>query len=252
MSDTILPFQEWPEGIAQASVPANENSLRNEALRRPCLGTENNVASPADGDLYIVGPSPTGSFSTFNTNDLAFARVTDDGTSWYAWAPTDGLRVWLEDGTQIVFVSGSTNDWVNAGTGSVSWGDISGTLSSQTDLQSVLDSKAQDRRTVTAAASTSGVLAIDCSLGDYFTHALDENITSWSFSNLPGSGNGATLMLRFTQDSTPRTVAWPASFKWAGGTVPSVSTASGAIDILAITTFDNGTTWDATLAKAFA
>ena len=59
-------------------------------------------------------------------------------------------------------------------------------------------------------------------------------------------------MIRITQDSTPRTVGWPASFKWAGGVPGAVSTASGAVDVLAITTFDNGTNWQATLAKAFA
>lgn len=117
MSDTILPFQEWPEGIAQASVPANENSLRNEALRRPCLGTSNNVSSPGDGDLYIVGSSPTGSFSTFSTNDLAFARVTVTGVSWHAWTPTDGLRIWMNDGTEKVFAGESTNQWQDAGGG---------------------------------------------------------------------------------------------------------------------------------------
>lgn len=105
---------------------------------------------------------------------------------------------------------------------------------------------------VTAAASTSGVLTIDCAMGDYFTHALDENVTSWSITNLPGSGKGATKLIRFTQDSTPRTVAWPASFRWAGGTDGVISTGSGAIDVLAITTFDNGTTWIATLNNAFA
>jgi hypothetical protein len=105
---------------------------------------------------------------------------------------------------------------------------------------------------VTAATSTSGVLTIDCAASDYFTHALDENVTSWSITNLPGSGKGATKMIRFTQDSTPRTVAWPASFLWAGGTDGVVSTGSGAVDVLAITTFDNGTTWIATLANAFS
>lgn len=105
---------------------------------------------------------------------------------------------------------------------------------------------------VTAATSTSGVLTINCAAGDYFTHALDENVTSWSFTNLPGSGKGATKIIRFTQDSTPRTVAWPASFRWAGGTDGVISTGSGAIDVLAITTFDNGTTWIATLNNAFA
>lgn len=111
MTDTIFPLQIWPEGIAQASVPANENSLRNEALRRPCLGFENDVADPADGDLYIVGSAPTGAFATFSENDLAFARVTDDGTTWHAWAPTGGLIVWMDDGSQRTYVAESTNEW---------------------------------------------------------------------------------------------------------------------------------------------
>lgn len=109
-----------------------------------------------------------------------------------------------------------------------------------------------DMSTVTALSSSSGVVNLDCSLGDYYTLALTENVTSITFSNLPGSGHGASKMVRITQDSTARTVAWPASFKWAGGSAGAVSTASGAVDVLAISSFDNGTTWRATLAKAFA
>lgn len=105
------------------------------------------------------------------------------------------------------------------------------------------------RSAVSALTSTSGVVNIDYSLGEYFTHTLDENVTSITFSNLPGSGYGATLMIWITQDSTPRTVAWPASFRWAGGTDGVVSTGSGVIDLLAISTKDNGTTWDATLSN---
>lgn len=111
---------------------------------------------------------------------------------------------------------------------------------------------AVDRSTVTAVTPASGTATFDYSLGDYFTLAPTANVTTLDFSNLPGAGHGASLMIRFTQDTTPRTVAWPASFKWAGGVAPSVSTGSGAVDVLAITTFDNGTTWRATLAKAFA
>lgn len=107
-------------------------------------------------------------------------------------------------------------------------------------------------RNTVSALSTSGSVAIDYALGDYFTLALSGNVSGFTFSNLPGSGKGATLMIRITQDSTPRTVTWPSSFKWAGGVAGAVSTAPGAVDLLAITTFDNGTTWRATLAKAFA
>lgn len=111
MTTTIFPLEIWPEGIAQASVPANENALREEALRRPCLGVSNSVSSPADGDLYIVGSSPTGPFATFSENDLALARVTVDGISWHHWAPTPGLRVWLTNGDRKVYVGSPTNAW---------------------------------------------------------------------------------------------------------------------------------------------
>lgn len=102
--------------------------------------------------------------------------------------------------------------------------------------------------TVTAVTPAAGVATFDLSLGDYFTLAPTANVTSIVFTNLPGSGKGTTKMIRITQDTTPRTVAWPASFRWEGA-APSVSTGSGAVDVLAITTFDNGTKWDATLSK---
>lgn len=102
--------------------------------------------------------------------------------------------------------------------------------------------------TVTALTISAGVVNIDCALGDYFTLALTADVTGMTFSNLPGAGFGASKMVLITQDATARTVAWPASFRWEGA-APSVSTASGAVDVLAITTFDNGTKWDATLSK---
>lgn len=135
--------------------------------------------------------------------------------------------------------------------GAPEWGDITGTLSDQTDLQSALDAKAANRDVVSALA-TSGSVAVDAALGDYFTLALSGNVSGFTFSNLPGSGHGCTLAVKITQDSTPRTVGWPASFKWAGGSAPAVSTGSGVVDLLVITTFDNGTSWQADLAKGYA
>jgi hypothetical protein len=111
---------------------------------------------------------------------------------------------------------------------------------------------APDRSAVSVLTPASGVVNIDCSLGDYFTLAPTANVTSITFSNLPAAGKAMSLMVRFTQDTTARTVAWPASFKWAGAVAGSVSTGSGAKDLIAITTHDQGTTWLATISKAFA
>jgi len=106
---------------------------------------------------------------------------------------------------------------------------------------------------VNALSISSGVVAINCASGDYFTLSMTANVTSVTFSNLPASGKAQTLMVKLTQDATgSRTMTWPSSFKWAGGTAGVLSTAANSVDVLAITTFDQGTTWNATLAKAFS
>jgi molybdopterin-binding protein len=103
---------------------------------------------------------------------------------------------------------------------------------------------------VTALTSASGTTTIDLSLGSYFTATLTEN-TTLAFSNAPGSGFGQTVMVLITQASSAKTLTWPASFKWEGA-APAISTGSGATDLLALTTFDNGATWHATLSKGRA
>ncbi|ABX34291.1 hypothetical protein Daci_1648 [Delftia acidovorans SPH-1] len=220
MSTPILPFAVWEPGTNQASLPANDNALRSEILAGRVI-SKTTAAQPVgvDGAIYIIPAGATGAmWSTFGAGDLAIFR----GGTWYAYAPVAGV---------VVHMSGSLQQWDGA-----AWEEISG------------GGGGSDRSTVTALSISSGTVVVDCSLGDYFTLALNANVTSLSFSGLPGSGHGASLMLRFTQDSTARTLAWPSSFRWEGA-APAISTASGAVDLLAITTFDNGVTWQATLSK---
>lgn len=222
MSASFLPLAVWESGTTDNSIPANDNALKQEMLARNFNNaTTAQPASPADGDCYIIQATHTGTqWAAFSPKDLAIYK----GGTWYAFAPSEGLRVSVS-GVSYVYTSGA---WTAAGGG------------------------APDRSAVSVLTPSSGVVNIDCSLGDYFTLAPTANVTSITFSNLPASGKAYSLMIRFTQDSTARTVAWPASFKWAGGAAGAVSTGSGAIDVLAITTFNQGTSWHATLAKAFA
>lgn len=88
MSDPIYPKAVWQEGTLQNDVPANDNSLRDEALAREVIAIANSPSSSGDGDVFIVGSSPTGAFATFNPNDITIFR----GGNWYAWAPIEGLQ----------------------------------------------------------------------------------------------------------------------------------------------------------------
>jgi hypothetical protein len=112
-------------------------------------------------------------------------------------------------------------------------------------LQQPTPSPGLDRGVVTALSIASGVVNIDCSLGDYFTLAHTANVTSLTFTNLPASGMARTLMARIKQDGTGgRTLALPASFKAITGSDTAVQSAANAYTILAITTFDQGTRWE--------
>jgi len=98
--------------------------------------------------------------------------------------------------------------------------------------------------TVTALSIASGVVNVDCSLGDYFTLALTANVTSLTFSNVPASGNGRTLSMTITQDATgSRTFALPAAFKAITGSDTAIQSAANAVTKLAIETVNAGTTW---------
>lgn len=361
MSLPILPKRVWPAGIQQASVPANDNSLRDEAMERPCLGVANDASgSDANGDLWIVGDTPAGAFATFEENDVALYQFE----SWYAWAPTDGLRLIVDD-VPMIYVGGSTNEWqedtsdgmanpmttagdmivggasgvptrVGVGTDGQVWTVVSGTgawaassggsgtpggsdkqvqfnnsgafggeagfeYDASTNILTVANITTSgriltaasatggsgfrlphgaapssptngdvwtttagiyvrvngatvgplaaagggtDRSTVTALSISSGVVNIDCSLGDYFTLSLTANVTSITFSNLPASGKGASIAVQIRQDATgSRTVTLPSSFKATGGSDTAVQSAANAYTLLTLTSFDQGTRW---------
>lgn len=217
MSDPILPLEVWQEGTLQNDVPANDNALRLEALSREVLAVANSPSSTNDGDVFIVGSAPAGAFATFDEDDLTIYR----GGTWYAWAPVAGI---------VVNVAGDLMAWDG------SWSPIGGSGTGGEGVSSV--------------SSSSGVVTLDLSSSRYFTLTLTENVTSWVISNPPGAGNGFTVMVQITQGATPYTVAKPGTT--AGGAALDVSIGSGNIDVLAITSFDNGATLRSSIAKAFS
>jgi len=96
--------------------------------------------------------------------------------------------------------------------------------------------------TYVAPTSSSNATTINCETGNYFKHTLTEN-TTFTFSNPPASGTGYSFILHLIQDSSARTVTWPNSVDWAGGTAPTISTGNGDDDFFVFATSDGGTIW---------
>lgn len=66
---------------------------------------------------------------------------------------------------------------------------------------------------------------------------------------LSNSVAGATYALKVIQGATARNLSWPANVKWPGGTVPAISTTSGAVDLISL--FYDGTNYLASSGKDY-
>jgi len=115
-------------------------------------------------------------------------------------------------------------------------------IDSGTAIVSELETTGSFTENSSAITSSSNAATLDLSAATNFTHTLSENVT-YTFSNPASSGSATAFTLKVVQDSTARTITWPASVDWAGGTAPTISSGSGAVDYFVFITTDGGTTY---------
>ena len=183
----------------------------------------------------------------FADETAANAALTNkvEGTVFYD-TTANLLKAW--DGSAWIGAEAGDIEGVTAGT-NLNGGGTSGTVT--VNLDSTVTSIAlQDYSEVdVAVTSSSGVVSIDMNNGNTGSITLTENITDIDFTNVPTNGV-STFTLQITQDSTARTVAINAvtvngggnvTAKTAGGGGYTVSTGSGAIDLVTFLFLDAGT-----------
>lgn len=158
----------------------------------------------------------------------AYFRVQDSADTDYGQMAHDGTDF------NFTFVNTAEVNWdalLNITAGGIRLADL--------DLvRPVLLDFAVKKQTVSGVSSTT----IDYTAGSYVVLNLTANIATLTLSNPPASHLG-TLRIKVVQDSTPRTIAWPASVEWPEGTAPTLSTTAGAIDFIDLWTDNGGTTW---------
>jgi len=115
-------------------------------------------------------------------------------------------------------------------------------IDSGTAIVSELETTGSFTENASAITSSSGAATLDLSAATNFTHTLTENVT-YTFSNPATSGKASAFTLKVVQDSTARTISWPASVDWPAGTPPTISADSGGTDYFVFITTDGGTTY---------
>lgn len=196
-------------GKLQAQVSAKLDATAN-AVSATKLNTARNINGVAfDGTTNITIADSTKEPSITGGTTAQYWR---GDKSWQTLAQTvDAL-------TNVTITSKATNDllqwngtaWINKAFPAV--GIVGNSLMRPTQSKS----------------SASGVLTIDLSQPyEVYTVTLTENITSWSFTNLPAAGFTAELRVVITQSaSTAYTVANPISGGVYGGFSPNSSVLS--------------------------
>ena len=99
-----------------------------------------------------------------------------------------------------------------------------------------------------ASATTSisgGTVTLDLNAFTVFNISLNANITTFTIQNVQSAGRSSSFVIIFTADGTARSVSWPLSFKWAGGSAPTLTTTNGKKDVFTFFTVDGGTSWQA-------
>ena len=108
----------------------------------------------------------------------------------------------------------------------------------------IRDVQLKDYYEIRAAPTiSSGTLTLNLNDSNIFDVSLNGNITTMTVSNVPSGTVATGFTLLLTADGTLRTVTWPASFKWPGGSAPSVTSTNGKTDVYSFITLNNGTNW---------
>jgi len=217
------------------------------------------TGTTAELNTLDVTTQGTSEVSKVLTADASGDVTIADGAYDFDVASHDGTNGLLLGGTLVTATATELNliDGYTGTTAELNYNDV-------TTLGTVEASK-----TVTAAASTATVnfadkilqrpeikdysetkvalsaaasVTIDLTTGNVFTLTPDQN-TTFVFSNPSPTGKSCAFTLVWTQDGSDRTIAWPASVDWAGGSAPSVTSGSAKIDIYAFFTMDAGTIW---------
>lgn len=194
----IFPLAVWQPGTLQPSTPFNDNALRVEILQRGAISILSTPpGSPADGDVHILGSSPTGAWSTFAQNDVVLWR---SGT-WYRFAPFTG---WLKQvGSDIRRFDGSA--WVVVAVGGAA-------VPVQDEGTTVVATPTAINFVGTGVTVTnSGGVATVTIPGGAAGGAIDPGIQSWGYiaANVAGSGfsNIGALAIATTGSAAARTVS---------------------------------------------
>jgi len=204
------------------------------------------VALDDSADKLVIGEG-----STDGTNSIL--TITDDtvtvgdGAAVDTYINFDGnavdYRIGLDDGTDKLEIGAGVAHGTTAAIAIDSAADM--TLGGYINFGDELAIRPLIKDYAESYTATSGTGTVDLDLtdGNVFQHTANGGNVTFTFSNPPASGNAGSFTLKWIQDSSDRTISWPGTVDWAGGSAPDVTSGSAKVDVYTFFTVDGGTIW---------
>lgn len=92
-----------------------------------------------------------------------------------------------------------------------------------------------------SAVTASGATTLNLANGNVFNVTMSASST-FTFSGAT-NGKACSFTVYIRHNAASLSATWPSGTRWAGGTAPTLSATSGAVDILVFESIDGGTTW---------
>lgn len=163
-----------------------------------------------------------GTYSNLN------ASVADiqEGEAVYA---TDQNRIYVKEAGVLVSTQADTSAFLDSGDIGVS---VQAYDADTAKLDVTQSFTAAQRGTISAIGNTSGTITLDFATANNFSLTLNANATN-TLANPTNLTAGQSGCIYISQDgSGSKTLAYASNWDFAGGTVPTLSTAASAVDVL--------------------
>jgi hypothetical protein len=196
------------------------------------------------------------------TGYQSFAAIGNGNTTYYTISNPNnsewevGLGTYTSSGTTLsrttVLASSNSGALVSFSAGSkVVFCDYPAGKAIYSDANGVLTVASGGVTPSVAVTFSATAMTVNCVLSNVFTTTFTANVTTAPTISNPQDGQ--TINWFITQDGTgSRTMTWPTSFKWPGGTAGVLSTAASSVDLLIAVYRSSTGFWYATLQKGFA
>ena len=166
-----------------------------------------------------------------SSNRNTVGALTVEGTASFSATAIFKAAVLMEDTLTVsgtaVMKTALTVEGVADFAGSVTVGTITASATAVFKSSAIFEGPANTTITSLTCDTTT---AIDFADSNDFTLTLDQNTTLGEPGNQTPGQSGVIYII---QDSTARTLAFHADWQFAEGTAPTISTGSGAVDVIA-------------------